>query len=106
MSYTYVKTKKLGHEVFEEKIKKTMELYLHTLHDCNVTSMSSLNTFDANDMQSHRLGDAMFYEDDLFSPPSFDEQIYLDDTLPPIYDDSTILEEARIDFDKVAIYDD
>src|SRR3954468_1504234 len=64
-----------------------MELYLHTLHDCNVTSMSSLNTFDANDMQSHKLGDSMFYEDDLFIPPSFDEEIYFDDTLPPIYDD-------------------
>src|SRR3954469_11430944 len=77
----------LGHEVFEEKIKKPMELYLNTLHDCNVTSMSSLNTFDANDMQSHKLGDATFYEDDLFSPPSFDEENYFDDTLPPIYDD-------------------
>src|SRR3954469_4376783 len=77
----------LGHEVFEEKIKKPMELYLNTLHDCNVTSMSSLNTFDANDMQSHKLGDATFDEDDLFSPPSFDEENYFDDTLPPIYDD-------------------
>ena len=77
----------LGHEVFEEKIKKHMELYLHTLHGCNVTSMSSLNTFDANDMQSYKLGDARFDEDDLFSPPSFDEEIYFDDTLPPIYDD-------------------
>ena len=78
----------LGHEVFEEEIKKPMELYyLHKTHDSNnVISMSSLNNFDANDMQSHKLGDAMFYEDDLFSPPSFDEQIYFDDTLPPIYD--------------------
>ena len=92
--------------LFEEKIKKPMELYLHTLHDCNVTSMSSLNTFDANDMQSHKLRDAIFYEDDLFSPPSFDKQICFDDTLPPIYDDSTILEEATIDFDKFAVYDD
>ena len=78
----------LGHEVFEEEIKKPMELYyLHNTHDSsNVISMSSLNNFDANDMQSHKLGDAMFYED-LFSPPSFDEEIYFDDTLPPIYDD-------------------
>ena len=83
-----------------------MELYLHTLHDCNVTSMSSLNIFDANDMQSHKLGDAMFDEDDLFSSPTFDENIFHDDTLPPIYDDSTIMEEVTIDFDKVAIYDD
>src|SRR3954463_5790499 len=77
----------LGHEVVEEKIKKPMELYLHTLHDCNVTSISSLNTFDANDMRSYKFGDSTFDEDDLFSPPSFDGEIYFDDTLPPIYDD-------------------
>ena len=58
----------LGHEVFEEKIKKPMEpYYLHNTHDSsNVTSKSSLNTFDANDMQSHKLGHAMIYEDGLF----------------------------------------
>ena len=33
-------------------------------HDCNVVSMNSLNNHDANDMQSHKLGDAMFDEDD------------------------------------------
>src|SRR3954466_4276467 len=79
----------LGHEVFEEKIKKPMELYyLHNTHvSSNVTTMSSLNTFDANDMESDKLGDDMFGEDDLFSPPSFDEEIYFDDTWPPIYDD-------------------
>src|SRR4051812_17406270 len=64
-----------------------MELYLHTLLDSNITSMSSLNTFDANDMQSYKLGDATFYKEDLFSPPSFDEEIYFDGTFPPIYDD-------------------
>src|SRR3954466_11811189 len=48
---------------------------------------SYLNTFDANDMQSHKLGDATFYEEDLFSPPSFDEEIYFNGTLPPINDD-------------------
>ena len=56
-------------------------------HDCNVVSMNSLNTHDANDMQSHKLGDAMFNEDDIFSPPSFDMQIYYDESMPPIYDD-------------------
>src|ERR1041385_968272 len=63
----------LGHEVFEEKIKKPMELhYLQNTHDSsNFISMSSLNPFDANDMQSYKLGDATFYEDDLFSSPSF-----------------------------------
>src|SRR3954465_13284252 len=60
----------LGHEVFEEKIKKPMELYyLHNTHDSsNVISMFSLNNFDAKYMQSYKRGDAMFYEDDLFSP--------------------------------------
>ena len=66
----------------------------------------------------------MFDEDDIFCPPSFDEQIYYDESIPPIYDDyldesgfrevmtlfkdeSTILEEVAIEYDnKVAIYDD
>ena len=43
-------------------------------HDCNVVSMNSLNIHDANAMQNHKLGDAMF-EDDIFSPPSFCEKI-------------------------------
>ena len=37
-------------------------------------------------MKSPKLGDAMFNEDDIFSLPSFDEQIYYDDSMPPIYD--------------------
>ena len=49
--------------------------------------MNSLNIHDVNDMQSYKLGDAMFDEDDIFSPPSFDEQIYYDESMPPIYDD-------------------
>ena len=49
---------------------------LNDEHDCNVVSMNSLNIYDANDMQSHKLGDAIFDEDDIFSPPSFDEKIY------------------------------
>ena len=56
-------------------------------HDCNVFRLNYLNTHDANGMQSSKLGDAMFNEDDIFSLPSFDEQIYYDDSMPPIYDD-------------------
>ena len=56
-------------------------------HDCNILSMNSLNIHDANDMQSHKLGEVMFDEDDIFCPPSFDEQIYYDESKPPIYDD-------------------
>ena len=45
----------------------------------------------ANDMESSKLGDDTFDEHDIFSPPTFEEKIYFDDTLPPIYDDSAIL---------------
>ena len=34
-----------------------------------------------------KLGNAMFNEHDIFSLPSFDEKIYYDDSMPPIYDD-------------------
>ena len=37
-------------------------------HDRNIASINSLNIHDANDMQSHKLGDAMFDEDDIFRP--------------------------------------
>ena len=42
--------------------------YLNDEHDCNVVSMNSLNIHDANDTQSHKLGEAMFDEDDIFVP--------------------------------------
>ena len=34
-----------------------------------------------------RLGILYVDEDDIFSPPSFDVQIYYDEGMPPIYDD-------------------
>ena len=86
--------------------------------------MNSLNIHDANDMQSHKLGDAMLDDYDIFYPPSFDEKNYYDDRMPPIFDDyndesgfgevmtlfnddSTISEEVSIDYEnKIAIYDD
>ena len=49
---------------------------LYDEHDCNFVSMNSLNIHDANDMQSHKLGEAIFDEDNIFSPPSYDENIY------------------------------
>ena len=61
----------------EECIRMFGTKYLNDEHDCNVVSMNSFNTHDANDMQSHKLGDAMFDEDDMFSSPSFDEQIIM-----------------------------
>src|SRR4051812_40651580 len=71
----------------EECIKLFGTKSLNDEHDCNVVIMNSLNIHDANDMQSHKLGDAMFDEDDIFCPPNFDEKIYYDESMPPIYDD-------------------
>ena len=108
----------------EECIRMFGTKYLNDEHDCNVVSMNSLNIHDANDMQSHKLGDAIFDEDDIFCPPSFDVEICYNESMPPIYDDyidesgfwevmnlfndeSTILEEVTIDYENnVAIYDD
>ena len=75
-------------QVLEEKLHRMLGIkYVNDEHDCNVVSMNSLNTHDAKDMQSHKLGDAMFDEDDIFSPQSFDEKTYFDESMPPIYDD-------------------
>ena len=75
-------------QVVEEELHRILGMkYVNDEHDCNVVSMNSLNIHDANDMKSHKLGDAMFDEDDIFCPPSFDQQIYYDESMPPIYDD-------------------
>ena len=59
--------------LLEEEVNKMLGTrYLNDEHDCNVVSMNSLNIHDANDMQSDKLGDAIFDEDDIFSPPRFD----------------------------------
>ena len=55
----------------EECIRMFGTKSLNDEHDCNVVSMNSLNTHDANDMQSHKLGDAMFDEDDIFLSHKF-----------------------------------
>ena len=44
----------------EECIRMFGTKYLNDEHDCNVVSMNSLNIHDANDMKSHKLGDAMW----------------------------------------------
>ena len=71
--------------MLEEEFNKMFGIKsLNDEHDCNVVSMNSLNIQDANDMQSHKLGGGMFDEDDIFSPPSFDEQIHYDGSMPSI----------------------
>ena len=65
-----------------------MELYLHNNHDSsNVISMNSFDTIIANAMENSKLGEAGFDEYDIFNPPSFEEEIFFDDTLPPMCDD-------------------
>jgi hypothetical protein len=76
----------LGHEVFEEKIRKPMELYLHA--NSNVISMNSLNTIIANAMEKSKLGEAGFDKHNHFSSPALEEKICSDDTLSPICDNS------------------
>ena len=74
--------------MLEEELHRMLGIkYVNDEHDCNVVSMNSLNIHDANDMQSHKLGEAMFDEDEIFCPPSCDEKIYYDESMPPIYDD-------------------
>ena len=46
--------------MFEEKIKKPMELYLQA--NRNVIGMNYLNTIIANAMEKSKLGEAVFYE--------------------------------------------
>ena len=98
----------------KRKLKKPMELYLHA--SSNVISMNSLNTIIANAMEKSKLGEASFYENDLFSPPSMEKKIYFDDTMSPIYDDyndeydifspPTIEEKINYDYNMPPIFDD
>ena len=56
-------------QVLEKELHRMLGIkYVNDEHDCNVVSMNSLNIHDANDMQSHKLGEAMFDEDDFFVP--------------------------------------
>src|SRR3954471_21105892 len=91
----------LGHEVFEEKIKKPMELCLQA--DNNVISINALDTIIANAMEKSKLGEAGFDEHDIFSPPSIEVEIYFHDTMPPIYDNYVIFSpptiEEKINYD-------
>jgi hypothetical protein len=50
--------------------------------------MNSLNTIIANAMEKSKLGEASFYENDLFSSPALEEKICFDNTLSPIRDNS------------------
>ena len=90
-----------------------MELYLHA--SSNVISMKSLNTIIAKAMEKSKLGGVGFDEHGIFSPPSMEEKIFFDDTLPPIYDNYNhcdifgppIVEDIfYVDYDMPPIFDD
>ena len=72
----------LGHEVFEEKIKKPMELHLHA--SSNVISMNALNTIIGDAMEKSKLGENSFY--DLFGYPALEEKICSNDIQSPVRD--------------------
>src|SRR5215213_11601130 len=84
------------HVFFAAKIKKPMESYLHA--GSNDISMNALNTIVVNDMENSKLGEAGFDEHDIFSPPSIEEKIFFDDTLPPIYDDENNSDSYFVEF--------
>ena len=59
-------------QVLEEEIYKMFGTkFLYDEHGCNVVSVNSLNTHDTSDMQTQKLGEAMFDEDDTFLSPKF-----------------------------------
>ena len=75
-------------QVLKEELHRMLGIeYVKDEHDCHVFSMNFLNTHDANDMQSHKLGDAIFDEDDLFSSSTLNDQNHFDESMPTIYDD-------------------
>jgi hypothetical protein len=50
--------------------------------------MNSLDTVIANAIEKSKLGEASFYEHDIFSFPALEEKICSDDILSPICDNS------------------
>ena len=97
----------------KRKLKKPLEVSLHN-SGSNVISINSLNTIIANAMEKSKLGEAVVDEYVILSPPSFEEKIFFDDTLPPIYDNynhcdifspPTIEDMVYVDYDMPPIYD-
>jgi hypothetical protein len=74
---------KFRYEVFEEKIKKPLELNLHANH---VVSMNALNTVIANTIEKSKLGEAGFVKHDIFSSPALVEKVCSDVILSPLCD--------------------
>jgi hypothetical protein len=76
----------LGREVFEEKIEKPLELYLHA--NINVICVNSLNIIIGNAVEKSKLGEAGFDKHDIFSSLALLEKFCSDDILSPICENS------------------
>ena len=46
-------------QLLEEEVNKMFVTKYLNEHDCNIVGINSLNIHDANDMQSHKLGDVI-----------------------------------------------
>ena len=71
------------------KLFGTYPMGLHLHASSNVISTNALNPTIAHVMEKSKLGEASFYENDLFSSPALGEKICPDDTLSPICDNSS-----------------
>ena len=81
----------LGHDAFEEKIRKPMEKYLHD--GSNFISMNSMNTIIANAMQSSKLGETEVFENSFAAndmPPIYDDYNEVCDTFTPTITNETV----------------
>src|SRR3954454_12105111 len=70
-----------------EKLFGTYPMELNA--SSNVISMNALNHIVAHVMKKSKLGEASFYENDLFSSSALVEKICSDNTLSPICDNSS-----------------
>jgi hypothetical protein len=67
---------------FEEKIKKPLELILHS----NIISTNALNTIIGNAIKKFKLEEAGFVKHDIFSSPALVEKVCSNDILSRICD--------------------
>ena len=73
----------LGHDAFEEKIKKPMEVCLHN-SGSNVISIIFFDTIIFNAMEKPKLGEVSLYKNNIFCSLALDEVFCLDNALSPI----------------------
>src|SRR5215213_2090801 len=70
-------------ELFDAKIKKPMEPYLH-----DSSNVISMNAITANAMKKSKLGEASLHKNNLFCSSALEEIFCSDDALSPICNNS------------------